>query len=130
MGWARTDDLDGSPAELITFGLEGKAYAIDLGEANLAKLRKALQPFLTVAVEYGYLPEREEPDRRTNGVADIPVPASMTRRSGRRPPPRPPQSTKADTKTIRSWAQGEGISISDKGRIPADVVRLFEEAHR
>ena len=42
------------------------------------------------------------------------------------PTPQPPATTVA----IRAWARGQGVPISDRGRIPADVVRAFEEAHR
>lgn len=42
------DDIDGSEAsETVRFGLDGKAYEIDLNDKNAAKLRKALSPYLS-----------------------------------------------------------------------------------
>ncbi len=42
-----TDDLDGGDAdETIHFGLDGRAYEIDLSSANAAKLRDALTPYI------------------------------------------------------------------------------------
>ena len=41
------DDLDGSEASgTVDFGLDGRRYEIDLSEANAARLREALAPFV------------------------------------------------------------------------------------
>ncbi|MEJ3657031.1 Lsr2 family protein [Actinomycetes bacterium KLBMP 9759] len=41
------DDLDGGEAvEQMTFGIDGHLYQIDLSEANSAKLREVLAPFV------------------------------------------------------------------------------------
>jgi hypothetical protein len=43
-----TDDIDGKEAaETVTFALDGASYEIDLSEQNAAKLRKALEPFVS-----------------------------------------------------------------------------------
>ncbi len=34
-----------------------------------------------------------------------------------------------DTKAVRAWAHANGYTVSDRGRIPADVVAAFEAAH-
>ena len=45
-----TDDITGEPdAATVTFGLDGVTYAVDLGPANRARLREALEPFVAVA---------------------------------------------------------------------------------
>ncbi|HLU98671.1 MAG TPA: Lsr2 family protein, partial [Thermobifida alba] len=42
------DDLDGGEAgQTVSFNLDGRAYEIDLSDANAARLRKALAPFIT-----------------------------------------------------------------------------------
>jgi hypothetical protein len=58
MGWSRTriDDLDGTVARTFTFGVDGKAYVLDLGERNAKRIEDILRPFLVVAHEYGQLP--------------------------------------------------------------------------
>jgi hypothetical protein len=44
------DDLDGQPIDedgaTIRFGLDGRAYEIDLSTENAAKLRETLAPFI------------------------------------------------------------------------------------
>ena len=34
-----------------------------------------------------------------------------------------------DTLEIRAWAADNGVSVSDRGRIPADIVAAYEAAH-
>lgn len=34
-----------------------------------------------------------------------------------------------DTRAIRAWATENGFNVSDRGRIPADVVAAYEAAH-
>jgi hypothetical protein len=57
------DDLDGSPAdETVHFGLDGNHYEIDLGEANAARLREVLAPYVDAA-------------RRSNAYSSAEAPA-------------------------------------------------------
>src|SRR3569623_242201 len=49
-----TDDLDGGEADrTIEFGLDGVNYTIDLSEKIAGRLRKALEPYLSVATRVG-----------------------------------------------------------------------------
>jgi ERCC4 domain/Lsr2 len=45
--------------------------------------------------------------------------------SGGAVPPAPPERRSAD---VRAWARERGLVVSDRGRIPADVVRQYEAA--
>ena len=97
-----TDDIDGSPAvETLSFALDGVNYEIDLSEANAAKLREAAQPFIAVA-------------RKTSGRA----------RAGRR---RTVGGTSATE--IREWALSQGMQVSARGRVSAEVRAAYEAAH-
>jgi len=101
------DDLDGDEAsETITFGLDGQEFEIDLNEANAKALRKTLSPYAEVA-------------RSTGG-----------RRRGRQarsaPSGKKPQAF--DPKAVRAWAAANGIQLSNRGRIPADVLDKFRAA--
>jgi hypothetical protein len=124
MGWTRTDDLDGSPAEQHTFGLDGKAYAIDLSDANAAKLLKALQPFLTVAQPYGEMPAAPEFLRPAPPLPISTGSEAKPRKRGKQSAP-----VTAAVKTIRDWANANGYQVAPKGRIPAQVVAAYTEAH-
>jgi hypothetical protein len=99
------DDIDGSAAEgTVTFALNGVQYDIDLSKKNADKLVKALAPYVASA-----------------------------RKVGSRTSPRPgraaPSPRKHDQAAVREWARAQGITISDRGRIAADVLAQYEAAH-
>jgi hypothetical protein len=95
------DDLDGSEAtESVTFSVRGTDYEIDLNERNVAAFDRALEKWVAAA--------------RTT--------SSRTR--GRRRP----SGSKVDARVVRAWAAGNGVSVSDRGRIPASVVAQFMAA--
>ncbi len=98
------DDIDGTPgAETIRFSLDGKSYEIDLSEKNAEKLRKAFAPWIGGG-------------RRTSSAA-----AAETRRR--------PVRRSEDTADIRRWAAENGIPVSTRGRISADLRARYEAAH-
>jgi hypothetical protein len=91
------DDLDHkeiqADAQTIRFACQGIQYEIDLSEKNAKKFDKALAPFLAAA-------------RRVSSQA-----------------PRPKViAAGVDTTAVRKWAGSNGIDVSARGRIPADVV--------
>jgi nucleoid-associated protein Lsr2 len=94
------DDLDGSEAaETVPFGLDGASYEIDLSEANAGELRKTLAAYTQAG-------------RR--------APSSRGRGRNRRP--------RNGTAEIRAWAKTQGITIKDRGRIPAEVEDKYHAA--
>jgi hypothetical protein len=99
---ALEDDLDGGPAdETVRFGLGGTDYEIDLSTKNANAFRRQLAPFIEHARKTGRGPRRR-PGRT----------ASSRERS-------------AD---IRAWAKDQGITVSDRGRIPASVAEQYDAA--
>jgi hypothetical protein len=97
-----TDDLDGGDADrTIEFGLDGVTYTIDLSEKNAGKLRKALDPYLTVASRAG---------RAGGRRAAAPVSRANSRETNQ---------------AIREWAAKNGWDVSERGRIPASVVQAY-----
>ncbi|KRF37176.1 histone-like nucleoid-structuring protein Lsr2 [Nocardioides sp. Soil805] len=100
------DDLDGSEAaETVSFGLDGASYEIDLNDANAAALREALAGYVGHA-------------RKTTGGA----------RRGRRTGSAA-SSSSGNTKDIREWAKSQGMEVSERGRISADVQQAYDAAH-
>jgi hypothetical protein len=98
-----TDDLDGSPdAETVAFGFDGRSYEIDLGKKNRARLQKSLQPFMDAG--------RRTAQRRT---------ARAPRGAGSR----------TDRAAVRAWAAGQGLKVSERGRISAEVMSKYDAAH-
>jgi len=100
-----TDDLDGSAAtQTVEFSLAGNAYTIDLSDANVAKLEAALKPFIDKA-------EKVRGARQGGG----------RRQQGR--------ASRGGTTAVRDWARSNGYEVSDRGRIPADILAAYEAAH-
>jgi hypothetical protein len=107
------DDLDGAPGEdvsTVSFALDGVSYEIDLREENAARLRDSLAEFVESARRVG--------GRVKRGATPTSAPVrSVDARS------------KEQTKAIREWAKKNGYELADRGRIPANVISAFEEAH-
>jgi hypothetical protein len=100
------DDLDGGEAEeSVSFSLDGVTYEIDLSSANAEALREAIAPWVGHA-------------RRTGGRA------ARGRATGR-----PRAAAKADLGDVRAWARENGYQVSDRGRVSAEVMSAYDEAH-
>ena len=94
------DDVDGGAAqETVRFGLDGTMYEIDLSNAHAEQLRTGL----AVWVEHA--------------------------RRGRGGPQKPHRVvTGVDPRAVRAWAASQGIQLSNRGRVPAEVVAAFRAA--
>ncbi|WP_163567080.1 histone-like nucleoid-structuring protein Lsr2 [Fodinicola feengrottensis] len=102
------DDVDGGKAdETIRFALDGVAYEIDLSNKNAAKLRDQLATYVSVA--------------RKAGKARAPT------RPAVRPAPTVPTVTadREQNQAIRAWARKKGLAVSDRGRIPAEIIEQY-----
>jgi hypothetical protein len=100
------DDLDGSQAEAtVGFALDGKAYELDLSDANASRLRDALAPFVASARRSGGAQRRS---------GDKAAASKMTDRQ--------------HTAAIREWARQNGHQVSDRGRISASVLEAYRKA--
>lgn len=106
------DDISGADipegaGERIAFSLRGADYQIDLAEANVAKLDKALKPYIEAATKVGGRRRgRTVKSANMNGV-----------------------SSKEQLAAIREWARKKGYEVSDRGRIKGEIVEAFEAAH-
>ena len=99
------DDLDGGDAaESIGFAIDGKAYEIDPNEKHAAQLRDVFAPFVSCARRPGTAPAstRQKPSARTAWPRE-------------------------ETAAIREWAAGNGYEVSTRGRIPATVIKAYED---
>jgi len=110
-----TDDLDGKPipegrGETVRFSLDRTDYEIDLAEKNAKALRNDLARYISAA-------------RRTAGGQR----GGAGRGRGSR------TSTGAardyDPKAVRAWAESQGMEVSQRGRVPADLVAKFQAAN-
>jgi hypothetical protein len=100
-----TDDLDGGDADrTVEFALDGINYTIDLSEKNAGKLRKALDPYLGVALRVG----------RSGASRSLPS-----------RPAAPARANRDQNQAIREWAVKNGYAVSERGRIPGSIVEAF-----
>jgi nucleoid-associated protein Lsr2 len=107
------DDVDGSVAsETVTFGLDGRQYELDLSEANAARLRHALAPFVAAA-------------RRSSGSSSGNGRGGRGHAGGGGAQSPPAASERVRNAAIREWARQHGRGVSRRGRMPASVLEAY-----
>lgn len=113
------DDLDASEAdETVEFGLDGATYEIDLSEANAAALRDGLADFVAHA-------RRSGGRRKSSSSSSSSSPSSTSsRRGGGRA-----AVDREQNQAIREWARKQGMTVSERGRIPSEVSEAYHRAH-
>jgi nucleoid-associated protein Lsr2 len=84
-----------------SFGLDGQSYEIDLCKEHSGKLDEVLKKYAAYAQKATRGPRRR---RRT---------AAHRQRSAQ----------------IRAWAKDRGMPVSDRGRIPSEVIDSYETTH-
>lgn len=100
------DDLDGGTAhETIDFALDGKQYEIDLSEGNASTLREILAQYASAA-------------RKAMGGSS---------RNARKVQGSPADDRQRN-QAIREWAHANGMKVSERGRIPAEVIDAYQES--
>jgi hypothetical protein len=96
------DDIDGSQADgTVRFGLDGTAYEIDLNKKHADQLAEGIRPYIDAARK---------------------VPSSRRSVHGGRP-------ARQNQSDVRAWARAQGLKVSDRGRIPADLLTRYESEH-
>ncbi|MFC9433689.1 Lsr2 family protein [Nocardia sp. NPDC057030] len=98
------DDFDGRSKanETVHFAIDGVTYEIDLSTANAGKLRKSLEPWTASARKAGRL--KKAGGRR----------GSMDREQ---------------SAAVRKWARKHGHTVSERGRISAEVLEAYNNAN-
>lgn len=104
------DDIDGTVLEVgegetVHFSLNGTSYEIDLNAEHAAELRKAFEPYISAG--------------RRAGSSSAPRSSAPRKRPGRNP----------EVAAIRAWANDNGYTLSERGRIPAPVLEAYHAAH-
>jgi hypothetical protein len=94
------DDTAGT--ETVTFGVDGANYEIDVCEKHGAELRGAFAPYVAAARRAG----------RGGGSG------GRRRRGGR-------SSGGFDPAAVRTWAKSNGVKVSERGRISAEVLEQY-----
>lgn len=84
------------------FGLGDTWYEIDLTPDEQKKLEEALKPYLKAGRKAG----KPAPKKRVV-----------------------PETTAEERDKIREWAKREGYEFAERGRIPKNVMKAYDEAH-
>jgi hypothetical protein len=108
------DDIDGAPiktgrGETISFAVDGTEFEIDLGPKNAKEFRKQL----------GYWTEHAT---RVGGKAKKSTGAGRASKTV-------PARDRLQTKAIRDWANQNGFTVSERGRIPREVEEAYNSAN-
>jgi nucleoid-associated protein Lsr2 len=115
------DDLTGEEAEDIStveFALEGVTYEIDLANDNAVKLRDNLARYVAAARKTSAKrPGVRGADRVTGRGAGN----GGVARSG---------YNRDTLRAIREWAKQNGHDVSDRGRLPLNVLNAWEADHQ
>lgn len=96
------DDLDGTAAEeTITFTLDRAAYEIDLNDTHAEELRSIIGPYAEAGRKL-----RNSRSAKRRAVASA-------------------QPTAAE---VREWAQNQGLPVSGRGRVQAEIIEKYKAA--
>ena len=106
------DDLDGTVIEAgagrtVSLSLDGRGWELDLSDANIEKLKAALDPFLSAARSTG-----------SRGSASRPA-----------APRRARTASAKELAAVRTGASENGYAVGNRGRISAEVRDAYDSAH-
>lgn len=110
-----TCDLHGddTPGETsVDFALDGTSYEIDLCDAHAQELRDSFAPYAGAARRSG---------GRSGGGSTGRRPARGRSGGG--------GGRRRQTAEIREWARKQGLTISERGRIPQSIMAQYEAAN-
>lgn len=105
------DDLTGEEAaETVEFGFDGRNYEIDLTAGNARALRDALATYVTAARRAvggkrraGYTSRLHRSSRTSGSLAE----------------------SREQNRQVREWARNNGFTVSERGRIPTEVLTAY-----
>jgi len=98
------DDFDGGAADnTVFFGLDGVNYEIELNIKHVDELAAILEPYIKAGRKVS---APKKAGRKTSGKSH----------------------GTSDAAAIRVWAEGKGISLRTRGRVPASVVAQYRAA--
>lgn len=105
------DDIDGAEDDVqtVTFTIDGRSFEIELATKNRTKFNAQQEYWISHARSTG--------KRKTSSTPSVKTKATGSGLSS------------DEMKAIREWARKQGMQISDRGRIHADIRKAYEEAH-
>ncbi len=105
--------------ESVSFGYDGYTYGLDLCHLHAGEFHGTIQSLVAVSTS------RERVgtgSRRSSSSAPAVTPVA----NGRVPARRDPEQLNA----IRQWANSHGYTVSNRGRIPAEVEEAYQASFK
>jgi hypothetical protein len=102
----------------VRFSLNDDFFELDLGKESMAKLERALAPYIEKANMVDGPQVIVEPMARPRGR-----PRGATH--GQKP-----KTDREQLQAMREWLRGQGHEVSDRGRIAAHLQELYHAAHK
>lgn len=102
-------DGDSEAAETVSFTVDGQTFEFELCEDHLAEFREAMDVWSSHA--------RTARSGRS---------AARPARSGRKGPRASAEPSAAE---LREWARSQGMDVSSRGRVGADLRAAYDAAH-
>jgi len=112
------DAADGEEVETVVFMAEGQTYEAELCEGHLAAFREAMDIWSSHARTAG----------RGRVKQDSARPARAAR-SGRSRNRAKSSDSSTSASVIREWARAQGMNVSSRGRVSADLHAQYAKAH-
>ena len=108
-------DGDAEAAETVIFTVEGQTYECELCDAHLAEFREAMEIWSS----------HSRPVGRGRGQA-----TARPARGGRGGRARPAGGGDGPSAAeVREWARAQGMQVSARGRVPAELHEAYAAAH-
>jgi nucleoid-associated protein Lsr2 len=113
------DDLDGQSEadETVEYAVDGVTYEIDLTKDNAEALREVFAPYVAAARRTGGRARSGAGGRGRSSSSE----GAVSKAAGR---------SREALKAIRDWAKSGGWAVSDRGRLPGNVVEAYDAAHK
>ncbi|WP_433786824.1 histone-like nucleoid-structuring protein Lsr2 [Actinomycetospora sp. CA-101289] len=113
------DDLDGESEadETVEYALDGVTYEMDLSSDHAERLREVFAPYVAAA-------------RRTSGRTRSGTSSRRSSSGGGGGASSAGGRGRQALKAIRDWAKSSGWAVSDRGRLPNNVVEAYDAAHK
>jgi hypothetical protein len=111
-------DISGDPdAQHITFAYQGREYGIDLTDPEIKELEDFLKKYIECGVKL--TPGRAIQQRLAGAQPDL----------GGASPYGDQKARKEYLKTVREWAERRGIELASRGRVPQNIIDMYENRH-
>ena len=101
---------DAEAADTVTFAVEGTSYECELCEPHLAEFHEAMEVWSS----------HSRPARTARASQSA---------SSRAPRRRTETNSAPSPSEVREWARSQGLEVSSRGRVPAELLAAFEAAH-